>query len=137
MPTANLTSQPRIPREQRKSILRQWKKDRYENALNMAKLGEAKGHKFCVLYIKRDIREHQREFRTPWFSSRDRAHAACRLMKQRYGERTRPRSEFLPLTGSRRLPISQVARLNAGPESFTDGRAGEYGAPCQHHPEDR
>lgn len=87
MPTANLTSQPRIPREQRKSILRQWKRDKYENPANMPKLGEAKWHKFCVLYVKRGADQRLREHRTPWFSSRDRAHAACRLMKQRYGER--------------------------------------------------
>lgn len=46
------------------------------------------GHRYCVLYLKRGINEHQKEFRSPWFSSRERAHQACQIMKRRYGEKS-------------------------------------------------
>ncbi len=85
VPAKGIESRIKNPRKYlrvcRKGMVRRWKESQPRPLID-----EGKGHKFCVLFMKRDAGGRLREVRSPWFSSRARAHQVLALMKQRYGD---------------------------------------------------
>lgn len=85
MATQNITLDRKAQKQHRKALAKQWKESLPIPVWSVG--GEMPGHKFCVLFRKRDTQGRVREVRTPWFSSRQRAHTACNFLKSIYGDR--------------------------------------------------
>lgn len=85
MATQNITLERKAQKQHRKDLVKQWKDSLPIQVLSVD--GEMPGHKFCVLFRKRDTQGRMREVRTPWFSSRQRARTACSILKSAYGDR--------------------------------------------------
>ncbi len=75
----------RKPKADRRAIIRAWKAEQLRQVIERSQPGRMPGLKACVLYVRQDATGKRQEVRTPWFLSRERAHAAREIMARKYG----------------------------------------------------